>query len=175
MKIKKEIKAIAHYIQEHIDLHCETVWSANEEKFVKVYEEMGDLAYGQFLGLLFKPVSEHLKSDGFKLKPKLPGNLNTSREWGTNEIDRQRWMWCAVKGVDGSDYGTIVLKIFHDHTEFRLPRKPAVLFLYVTDKQDVIRELSKISSDFAKAMDMKMEYAEYLANLDKTEKIINDK
>lgn len=170
MQIKNDIKSIALYIQEHIDQYCEAVWKENEEKLLKAYEEMGDVAYGQYLGLLFKPVHQHLKSEGFKFRPKLPGDLNISREWGMNESDRQRWMWSTVRHSDGSDCGTIVMKIFHDHTRFRLPRKPAVTFLYVTGKQEVIRQLSKVSDEFAKALDMKTEYAAYLENLSSVEK-----
>ena len=169
MQVGKNVESIARYIQEHVDQYCELVWNEHNPKLLKAYEQMGDSAYGQFLGLLFKPVNELLKSEGFKLKPKLPGDLNMSREWGATESDRERWMWSTIKQPDGSDCGTIVVKVFHDHTGFSLPRKPEVIFVDVTNKQEVIYQLSKISSEFAKALDMKAEYAAYLESLNSAE------
>jgi hypothetical protein len=164
MEIKSDIKSIANYVQAHVDQYGDTLWNEHQEKLLMAYEEMGDLAYGKYLGLLFKPVNQRLKSDGFKLRPNLPGDLNVSREWGPSEDDRQRWMWSTVRHLDGRDCGTLVIKVFHDHTKFRLPRKPEVISLNETAKQNVIRELSKTSSEFAGAMDMKAEYEAYLKN-----------
>jgi hypothetical protein len=132
----------------------------------KAYQEIGDGAYGLYLDFLFKPIYRELKNSGFSVQPKLPGNLNISREWGNaDETDQQRWMWSVLKHADGSDCGTIVVEVFHDHTQFRLPKPPAIRFLNLTKRQDIIAELSRISSDFAKAKDMKAEYADYLAKL----------
>lgn len=165
---KSTIESIADQVRLHIDDNWEFVFNQHLLKLSKAYQEIGDGAYGLYLDLLFKPIYKQLKNCDFKVLPKLPGNLNISREWGnTDQTDQQRWMWSVLNYADGSDCGTIVVEVFHDHTQFRLPRKPAIHSLTVTERQAIIAELSRISPEFAKAKDMKAEYAEYLSNLDK--------
>ena len=159
------IELIAQQTRLHIDKNWAFVLSQHSARLVKAYQEMGDGAYGLYLDFLFKPVYKQLKDCGFSVLPKLPGNLNISREWGNvDETDQQRWMWSVLKFPDGSECGTIVVEVYHDHTQFRLPKPPAIGFLTFTKREDIIAELSRISPDFSKAKDMKAEYADYLAN-----------
>ena len=164
--IESSIELIAEQTRLHIDKNWEFVLSEYSARLLKAYEEIGDGAYGLYLDYLFKPVYKQLKKSGFSVLPKLPGNLNISREWGNaDETDQQRWMWSVIRFPDGSDCGTIVVEVYHDHTQFRLPKPPAIRFLTFTKREDITAELSRISPDFSKAKDMKAEYADYLAKL----------
>ncbi|WP_035333755.1 DUF6022 family protein [Dyadobacter crusticola] len=164
--VKSNIREIAEQIRLHINNNWKTVLEKHSDRLLRAYEQMGDGAYGLYLDLLFKPVYRQLKDSGFKVMPKLPGNLNISREWGNvDETDQERWMWSVIKFPDKSDCGTIVVEVFHDHTQFRLPKPPAIRFMHLTKKEDIIAELSRISPDFSKAKDMVAEYADYLAKL----------
>lgn len=163
---KSNIQEIAEQTQLHINNSWEIILDKHSDRLQKAYEKMGDGAYGLYLDLLFKPVYGKLKDSGFKVMPKLPGNLNISREWGNvGETDQQRWMWSVIKFPDKSDCGTIVVEVYHDHTRFRLPKPPAIRCITFTKQEDIIAELSRISPEFSKAKDMLTEYADYLARM----------
>ena len=163
---QSRIESIAEQTRLHIDTNWELILSQHAARLVQAYGEMGDGAYGLYLDFLFKPVYKQLKTCGFSVLPKLPGNLNISREWGNaDETDQQRWMWSVLKFPDGSDCGTIVVEVYHDHTQFRLPKPPAIRFLPFTKREAIIAELSRISPAFSKAKEMQAEYADYLAKL----------
>jgi hypothetical protein len=161
---ERSINAIAAFIREHIEQNWEVVLRKHPLKLLKSYEELSEAAYGVYFQLLLDPVIRELKKEGFRMRPKLPGDLNISREWGPENY-RERWIWTAIKYADGRDCGTIVTTIFHDHTDFRIPEMPLIRTLRPTAKQEVIDELSSISPDFARAKDTKTEYAEYLKYL----------
>lgn len=159
--VKSPVSSVALFIQEHIAQNWELTLKNHPLKLLKAYEEMSEAAYGVYFQLLLAPVILELRKLGFRMRPKLPGDLNISREWG-EEQHRERWIWSTLKYPDGSDCGTIVMKIFHDHTGFRIPEMPLVIPLKVTSKQEIIAGLSAISPDFAQAKDTKTEYLEYL-------------
>lgn len=161
---KSPVSSIALFIQEHITQNWELTLKNHPLKLLKAYEEMSEAAYGVYCQLLLKPVIIALRKLGYRMHPKLPGDLNISREWG-EEQHRERWIWTTLKYPDGSDCGTIVMKIFHDHTRFRIPEMPLVSALKVTSRQEIIARLSAISPDFAQAKDTKTEYIEYLESL----------
>jgi hypothetical protein len=124
------------------------------------------MAYGTYLTLLFRPIHRQLKLAGLTPKPRFPGDFNISREWGVaDETDQQRWMWSTVVAADGTALGTIVTVVFHDHTQFRLPRPPQIIALAETGKEAVIAVLSQRSDDFRNAREATIEIAEYLASL----------
>lgn len=164
---ESSISSIAIFIQEHMEQNWEVILRNHPLKLLKAYEEMSEAAYGIYFQLLLKPVVQKLREAGFRMRPRLPGNLNISREWG-EEHHRERWIWTAIKYPDGSDCGTIVTVIFHDHTDFRIPEMPRVRALNVTSNQEVIKALSFISPEFAQAKDTRTEYAEYLKNISGT-------
>src|SRR5690606_23216353 len=99
--------------------------------------------------------------------PPLPGDFDISREWGNeDESDQQRWMWSEIYAKDGTAIGTLVLIVYHDHTRFRVPRNPDVIALSEVACADVIKELSKLSPDFARALPFTEEYERYLRSLE---------
>jgi hypothetical protein len=57
--------------------------------------------------------------------------------------DQQRWMWSTIRGMeDGEPLGTIVTIVFHDHTQFRIPRSPQIIALLETSKETIVEALS---------------------------------
>lgn len=165
-KKESRINAIAKFIEDHISENWQGILHKEQAKLRKAYEEAGDAAYGTYLNLLFLPVHRQLKEAGLRPVPKLPGEFDISREWGNeDESDQQRWMWSAIHSSDGEVLGTIVTIVYHDHTVFRVPRKPRIVALQETEKADVIAELSRQSSDFGQALEFTAEYERYLASL----------
>jgi hypothetical protein len=96
-----------------------------------------------------------------------PGDFDISREWGPEtEDDQQRWMWSTIEAAGGVPLGTIVTIVHRDHTRFRLPRRPAIIALPETGKEDVAEALARRSADFVAARQASIEIAEYLRGLD---------
>jgi hypothetical protein len=158
-----DIQALARQIEAHIAQEWQGILEKRRAKLADAYARAGDMAYGTFLDLLFRPIHRDLRQAGLKLKPKLPGDFEISREWGNaDESDQQRWMWSTVYAADRDPIGTIVIITFHDHTQFRVPRQPQVIGLTQIGKEAVVEELSRRSADFAQALEFTLEYAEYL-------------
>lgn len=161
------IDSIARYIKEHITDHWESVLVDHREKLNKAYEEAGDAAYGTYLNLLFLPIDRQFKEVGLNPAPRFPGDFNISREWGNEQEDnQQRWMWSTVYGPNQESLGTIVTVVYHDHTQFRVPRQPDILALKEVGKDAVVEALSVISPEFAQALEFTVEYELYLKSLE---------
>jgi uncharacterized protein DUF6022 len=64
--------------------------------------------------------------------------------WGPPEL-RERCMWCVVRQGDGPALGTIVTRVFHDHTRFRIPAAPGVFALEESDDEQIRSRLSDAS------------------------------
>jgi hypothetical protein len=157
-----QIGAIGQYVESHIVEHWQSVLQNNRDKLQRAYEEAGDMAYGTYLNLLFLDVHKQLKEAGLRPEPKLPGDFQISREWGEREDDRQRWMWSTVYSSAGEPVGTVVSIVYHDHTQFRVPRQPQLIALTETGKEAVEAALSQRSADFNQAREWSVEYEEYL-------------
>jgi hypothetical protein len=139
----------------------------HQAKLLDAYERAGDMAYGTFLDMLFRPIHKQMKVAGLRPSPRLPGDFNISREWGVaDETDQQRWMWSTIHGKDGKPVGTIVTITFHDHTRFHVPRQPQIIALAETGKEAVVEALSQHSEDFKNALEFTLEYELYLKNLE---------
>lgn len=161
-----DIFALARYIEGHIAENWQALFLQNEGKLLDAYNRAGDMAYGTYLNLLFRPVHRQLKQAGLLPAPKLPGDFEISREWGIpEETDQQRWMWSAITSAGGVPLGTVVTVVFHDHTQFRLPRQPQILALTETGEGAVVEALSRRSTDFAQAREARIEIEEYLRSV----------
>ncbi|QYR21867.1 hypothetical protein KZ483_02155 [Paenibacillus sp. sptzw28] len=157
------IDAIAQYIEGHIAENWQTVLQNDREKLLEAYREAGDMAYGTYLNLLYLPVHKQLKEADLRPEPRFPGDFDISREWGSKEqTDQQRWMWSTVYSANGDALGTIVTIVFHDHTQFRVPRPPQIIALNEVGKEEVVAGLSLRSNDFKHALEFTAEYEEYL-------------
>jgi hypothetical protein len=163
-----DIHALAQHVKDHVDLTWQTLLENRHDHFKKVFEEIGDEAYGAYLEFLFRPVFQAFKIAGLEAIPKLPGEFEISREWGSNveQTNQQRWMWSTVQKTSGESVGTIVVIVYHDHTMFRVPRNPEILALDEVGKEAVVEALSQRSSDFAAAQEASIEIAEYLKSLE---------
>jgi len=157
-----DIHAIGRYIENHINKNWQTLLQKNRDKLVDAFNKADDMAYGVYCYKLFRPIHQQLKQAGLYPLPWFPGDFNSSREWGTDQSDRQRWMWSTITSMGGEAIGTIVTIIFHDHTQFRLPRPPRAIALTETTKEAVVEALSKRSADFKNALEFQIEYADYL-------------
>ena len=162
-----DIRALGRAIEDHIAATWDTILREHDEKLRDAYEKAGDMAYGTYLTLLFSPVHQQLRRHGLRAVPSLPGDFDLSREWGAaTEDDQQRWMWSTIEVAGAAPLGTIVTLVYHDHTRFRLPRRPAIIALPETGKEATVVALSRRSADFAAAREASVEIAEYLQGLD---------
>jgi hypothetical protein len=135
------IETLTSYIKQYIDEQWQHVLQQNQEEFQRIYDKAGEGAYGTYAQRLFRPIREQLTRAGFLSEPGFPGTLSTSLEWGPLE-ERERWMWCLVRPAQGAPVGTIVIRLVHDHTQFRLPQPPGVLALEETDADAIVQAVS---------------------------------
>lgn len=167
---KRDIFALGRYIENHIEQTWQVILETQRDKLLDAFSKVGDPAYGTYYNLLYRPVHKQLKESGLRASPRLPGNFNSSREWGNaDESDNQRWSWSTIKSAEGEPLGTIVTKMFHDHTQFRIPHRPEIIALRETSKADVEAALSARSADFKQAVEFRVWYAEYLKGLETAE------
>ena len=137
------IQTLASYIQQYIQEQWQPVLQQAQEDLLRLYDKAGEgAAYGTYAHRLFQPVQEQLKRAGFRSSPNFPGTLPTSLEWGPLE-ERERWMWSVVRPGQGAPFGTIVIRLVHDHTQFRLPHPPGVLALEETDTNAIVQAVSQ--------------------------------
>jgi hypothetical protein len=136
------IETLTSYIHQYIDEQWQHVLQKNQEEFQRIYDKAGESAYGTYAQRLFRPVQEQLKRAGFLSDPSFPGTLSTSREWGPPE-KRERWMWSVLRSAQGAPLGTIVIRLVHDHTRFRIPHPPGVLALEETDANAIVQAVSQ--------------------------------
>ena len=165
---------VGRTVETHIGENAQAIFDNNADQLLDEFNRIGDEAYGTYLNLLFEPIHQRFKEAGLRAAPGLPGNFGMSREWGNaDETDQQRWMWSTIKRIDtsggkakaGEAIGTIVVIVFHDHSQFRLPRLPQIIALAETGKAAVVNALSQRSDEFKNALEFKLWYAEYLKHL----------
>lgn len=133
----KTIEVLKCHIQEFIDSSWQDVWVQNEKELQSHFEKGGDTAYGLYFSKLFQPIAMQLKEAGLGSSPVLPGSFPQSVEkWGPLE-DRERRFWSVISQINDSALGTIVTRIFHDHTRLRIPRPPQLITLKETDTERI--------------------------------------
>lgn len=160
---ERPIFALGRFIEEHITANWQTILQQHSDKLQDAYTRAGDMAYGTYLSLLFRPIRKQLRRAGLRPESRLPGDFDISREWGNqDETDQQRWMWSTIVAAEGAALGTIVTITFHDHSQFHIPRQPAIIALAEIGQEPVVAALSQYSADFKQAREFKVEYAEYL-------------
>jgi hypothetical protein len=158
----RDILTLGRYIEQHVAEQWEPVFLSNRNEMVARYDEIGDSVYGMYGTRLFRPIHDQLRLVGLKATPRLPGRFDTSREWGDDETDRQRWMWSKITSTeDGAGFGSIAIAFYHDHEQIRIPRPFRIIALSETSKNDVVKALSALSEDFKNALEARIEYAQY--------------
>ena len=137
------IQTLASYIQQCIEEQWQQVWQQDLEELLRIFDKAGEgAAYGTYAHRLFQPVREQLKRTGFRSSPGFPGTLSTSREWGPPK-ERERWMWSVVRHGQAAPLGTLVIRLVHDHTQFRLPHPPGVIAVEETDTDAIVQAVSR--------------------------------
>lgn len=132
------MRMLQTYVQQYIDDNCQTVWERNLPEVERIYEKNGDAAYGFFCRKLFEPLVADIVEAGFLPRPLLPGTFPQSEEhWGPWE-DRERQFWSVIGRAKEQPLGTLVSRIFHDHTRLRLPRPPQVYLIRETDPERIL-------------------------------------
>lgn len=159
-----DIRALGRQVEGYVAAAGQGLWERRHARLLDAYQRVGEMAYGAYLELLFRPLHRLARQSGLGLAPRFPGRFEISREWGAEE-DRQRWMWSAVAAPGGAPLGTLVFQVHHDHTGFRLPRPVGVLALAEAGDEAVIAALSRRSPEFAAAREASVEIAEYLQSL----------
>lgn len=165
---RTDIFAIGGEIETYVAGEWRSMLDEHSDKLADAWERAGEMAYGTYLDLLYRPVHRWLKESGLRAVPRLPGEFDISREWGDGpgETDQQRWMWSTIETMEGVALGTIVTITPHDHTCFRVPRAPGVIALAEAGKDAVVDALCRRSPEFAAAREASIEIAEYMAGLE---------
>lgn len=160
---RHDIRALARWVDDHLAAHWQGVLEAHHDSLVAAYAKAGDLAFGTYQNLLFREIKRQMRGDGLSAVPALPGDFQTSREWGNADgTDQERWMWSVIHAASGKALGTLVHVVPHDHTRFRLPRRPSVFALHESGRAEVDAALSARSPDFAAAQPFHQWYENYL-------------
>jgi Family of unknown function (DUF6022) len=143
--LRKEstMATVVAYIQQYLDEHWQAVWHAHLPEIERVYAKSGDSAYAVYSRALFLPLEDELSQAGLSCRPRFPGTFSASWEQGPWE-ERDRRVWCVLHQGDGAALGTLVTRLFHDHTQLRIPRSPAVLALEETDHAAIAQAIRDI-------------------------------
>lgn len=136
------IQTLASYSRQYLQEQWEGVLREYEEELLRVFEKAGEVAYGMYGRSLLLPLLTQFSEADFTYEG---ANFSTSIEhWGPPE-ERERCMWCVLRTKEqpAEALGTLVFRIFHDHTRFRLPYPPALLTLSETAPGAIVEALSR--------------------------------
>lgn len=143
-----KIQNIAKYFNQYIKEHWELTLEENYEELSHTFNEIGEPTYGRYLLKLLSPIFNEMTKGGLIMKPGfiLP---NSTEHWGPPE-ERERCMWCVVKRKGETPLGTLVLRMFHSHTKFAIPRAPEFFSLEEVEKEAIIKAISQASIRLSK-------------------------
>lgn len=134
---------LADYVGRYVRERWRTVLQENEDKLLETFERYGEPAYGVYFTQLMRPLRRQFAAAGLSTEPAFPGALPYSvEEWGGEMDDRERAMWFVVSRDGEEPFGTLVVRFFHDHTRFRVPRAPQVVALDETDPEEIVDTLT---------------------------------
>ncbi len=139
--------ALAAYAQNYIENQWQPVWERNLEDAKRIFAKGGDSAYGFYCIKLFQPLTAEFANGGLVTQPILPGTFPQSEEhWGPWE-ERERRFWSVIRQENGRALGTLITRIFHDHTRLRLPRPPQIYAIHDTDPAVISQLLIQDATD----------------------------
>jgi hypothetical protein len=141
------VDALADHIRQRLDERWQPLAEERTDELQRYFEEHGDPAYALYSQLLLEPVREELaglEAAGYSLAPPFPGRFPDSVEPRTPAEHRIRNFWTVVSTADGHPLGTIVYRLHHDHTRFRIPQAPEVLPLQQTDRDEIRGALKQL-------------------------------
>jgi hypothetical protein len=168
------IHTLASYIRPYMREQWQPLLQEHQEELLRMFDQAGEYAYGMFFRMLCQPIQEQLRLAGFVCQPDYPGDFRTAsvEYWGPPE-ERERCLYCSILKSDrtngetfgqpstlhdvshpttsipikssGNALGTLVLQVFHDHTQFRVPSSPGIFALEETESEAIIEALSHAS------------------------------
>lgn len=130
---------LAEHIRQRIDERWQPVLDEHHDELEREFAAHADAAYRMYSRLLLDPVRadlEELGNAGYTVEPEFPGNFKDSVEPDTSPADRVRTFWSAVSH-NGEPVGTLVYRMYHDHSQFRVWRAPEVVALEETSPEAV--------------------------------------
>lgn len=131
------LHVLAAHAQQYIDNQWKPVWERHLEETERIFAKGGDSAYGFYCFKLFQPLAAEIAEAGWVTQPVLPGTFPQSEEhWGPWE-NRERRFWSVIQHDSGKALGTLITRIFHDHTQLRLPRPPHIYAIHETDPSEI--------------------------------------
>jgi hypothetical protein len=145
------IDTLAQYMENHFTKNWKFIFEENKDQLLDTFKNIGEPAYGMYFNFLLVPVSKQFKQAGLHPESRLPGDLDISREWGTNkeETDQHRCFWSTIHAIEGEEsLGTIVSVLPHDHTRMHIPSVPQIFALTETNKEDIVEALSHRFAEF---------------------------
>ncbi|QFY82698.1 hypothetical protein D0808_15460 [Bacillus subtilis] len=137
------IHRLAKYFNQYVQQQWDIILKKHHDELIETFKKIGEPTYGVYLKKLLQPIMKQLMDEGYLLKTGfiMP---NSIEHWGPPE-ERERCMWCVVKNEDEMPLGTLVLRMFHSHTAFDVPRAPDFLALEQIEKEAIIEAISKAS------------------------------
>lgn len=137
------IEVTAAYVQQFVDEHYQQILQSHQQELEELFARVGEPVYARYSQLLFQPVTDELRQAGLICDPAFPGTFPFSREqWGSQE-ERERRFWCVLHQSQAKELGTLVTSLFHDHTRFRIPRRPVVLASALTNHTILAQMIEK--------------------------------
>lgn len=140
------IQTLARYIGQSLEEHWQPVLHQRRHELEQLFAQAGEPAYSTYAAALCRPIQTQLTQAGFLANPRFPGRLAASMEWGPIE-ERERWMWCVVRPTEEAPIGALVLQLYHDHTQFRIPHPPGVLALEETETPGIVAALVQLKGE----------------------------
>src|SRR5919197_3083235 len=141
------VDAVADHIRQRVAERWQPLAEERAAELQRYFEEHGDPAYARYSQMLLEPVRDdlsELEDAGFRIEPAFPGRLPDSYEPRTPPEERVRSFWTVVSDRDGTPQGSLVYRLFHDHTRFRIPRAPEGLALGETDPGEIKAVVSRL-------------------------------
>ncbi|GHO45851.1 DUF6022 family protein [Ktedonospora formicarum] len=139
----RTIETTVAYIQQFIDEHYQQVLQEYRQELEEIFARVSEPAYARYSQLLFQPVYDELKQAGLICDPAFPGTFPLSREqWGPQQ-ERERRFWCVLHQEQTEDLGALVTCLFHDHSSFRIPRRPVVLSSILINQSVIAQMIEK--------------------------------
>ncbi|WP_037465586.1 DUF6022 family protein [Shimazuella kribbensis] len=133
---ENNLNSIIRYAKQYGNETWGAVLHHNQEDLQQIFAKYGDRAYGVYVQKFMEPIQNQLLDAGFIVKTGF--NMADSIEnWGPPE-ERERCIWYVIKQNDGTPLGTLVLQLYHSHTQFSLPKAPHIFSLEVTERDEIM-------------------------------------
>lgn len=140
------------HVQQKVDQSWQQIRDEHLPELEKIFAKGGDSAYGYYCRKLFEPIHAELMDAGIIPRPLMPGSFPQSEEhWGP-WVERERRFWSVLQQSHGRVLGTLVTRIFHDHSRLRIPRPPQVYTISVTEPDQITPIIIHLSPEHAEAL-----------------------